>query len=189
VDRTAELRWFFRRSPPAPVTAWFKAAQPPRSRTDTYLVVPGTDAVGIKTRGGTTRLELKLRPAPPSPLALADSVSGQVEQWQRWSCPRPAITRLLPRLGLPRDRWVKVGKTRRMVTIPYRGEAGCRVELTALEVEGGSWSTVGLEAFGPEPDLVPALQAAAEQFFGPMDLPGGLGADRSGGYPAWLAML
>jgi len=36
---------------------------------------------------------------------------------------------------------------------------------------------------------VPALQAAAERVFVPLDLPGGLGADLSCGYPGWLATL
>jgi len=190
MDRTAELRWFFRGQPPAPVVAWFEAtADPPRSRSDVYLALGGTDALGVKIRGGTTRLELKLRPRPPETLALPVAVSGQLEEWQRWSFSRPAITRLLPRLGLPGEPWVKVGKRRRLTTIPYRGDAGCRVELTALAVRGQTWSTVGFEAFGPEPDLVPALKAAAERFFAEVDLPGGLGADLSCGYPGWLATL
>jgi hypothetical protein len=84
---------------------------------------------------------------------------------------------------------VEVGKRRRLATIPYRGDAGCRVELTALAAQGQQWSTVGFESFGPEPDLVPALQAAAEQLFGSVELPGGLGTALSCGYPGWLAIL
>jgi hypothetical protein len=190
MDRTAELRWFFRESPPEPVVAWFEErTDPPQARSDSYLVLPGTDALGVKTRGGTTRFELKLRPGPPSPLTLAEGVSGQLEEWQRWSFSRPGISRFLPRLGLPKQGWLEVGKRRRLATIPYRGDAGCRVELTALSVRGQQWSTVGFESFGPEPDLVPALRAAAEQFFGSVALPGGFGAERSCGYPGWLATL
>jgi hypothetical protein len=190
MERTAELRWFFRGPAPAAVVAWFEAAtDPPQARSDAYLVLAGTDALGVKIRGGTTRFELKLRPGPPSPLALPGGVSGQLEEWQRWSFARPGISRFFPRLGLPRDRWLEVVKRRRLATIPYRGEAGCRVELTALQVHDQEWSTVGFEAFGPEPDLVPALQAAAERFFGSLDLPGGLGAELSCGYPGWLATL
>jgi hypothetical protein len=189
-ERTAELRWFFPQEPPRPVVAWFEAAsEPPRSRSDIYLVLPGTDALGVKIRGGTTRFELKLRPAPPRPLTVAGDVSGQLEEWQRWSYSRPSFTRFLPRLGLPKERWVEVGKRRRLVTIPYRGEAGCRVELTALRVQGRRWWTVGFEAFGPDADRVPALEAAAERFFGALDLPDGLGADCSCGYPGWLTTL
>jgi hypothetical protein len=195
VDRTAEVRWFFRGSPPAAVAAWFdaSAAQPPQTRSDTYLVLPGTDALGVKIRGGTGNLDFKLRPRPPEPLVLPAAGPGDLERWQRWSLPRPALSRLLPRLGLPKGRWRTVRKERRLVTLPYKGgsEAGCRVELTALEVDGSRWSTVGFESYGPEPDLEPALRSAAERLFASIagDLPGGLGADRSCGYPGWLATL
>jgi hypothetical protein len=191
MDRTAELRWFFRRPPPGPVADWIaKRADPTETRTDCYLVLAGTDALGVKVRGGTTRLELKLRPRPAEPLSLPGGVTGELEQWQRWSLPRAAITRLLPRLALPKGRWVEVRKDRRMTTVPFRGEAsGCRVELTALRAGGREWSTVGLESFGPEADLVAALQAAADELFGSIDVPGSLGADLSCGYPGWLATL
>ncbi|HEV7862505.1 MAG TPA: hypothetical protein VGR20_07380, partial [Acidimicrobiia bacterium] len=63
MQQTAELRWFFRGPPPGPVVAWFeRAADPPQTRSDSYLVLPGTDALGLKVRGGTTRFELKVRP-------------------------------------------------------------------------------------------------------------------------------
>jgi hypothetical protein len=189
MERTAELRWFFGDQPPAPVVAWFDATAEPRTRSDTYLVLPGTDALGVKVRGGTTRFELKLRPAPATPLTLPGGVSGQLEEWQRWSFSRPSVSRLLPRLGLPKQRWVEVEKRRRMATVPDRGEAGCRVELTVLEAHGREWTTVGFEAFGPEADLVPALIAVAERFFRSLDLPGGLGAELCCGYPGWLATL
>jgi hypothetical protein len=152
-------------------------------------VLPGTDALGVKVRGGTTRLELKLRPQPPQPLGLPGAVTGQVEEWQRWSLPRPAIARLFPRLNLPKKRWIEVTKRRRLTTIPYGDEAGCRVEHTALRVEGQDWSTVGFESFGPDADLLAALEAAADELFSSVDLPGDLGAACSCGYPGWLATL
>jgi hypothetical protein len=190
MDQTAEIRWFLRGPPPGPVVAWFeRAAEPPRTRTDIYLVLPGTDALGVKIRGGTTSFELKLRPQPGSPLELLAGVSGQLEEWQKWSCSRSGITRLLPSLGLPKGRWVAVAKQRRMTTIPYRGESGCNAELTTLEASGQTWSTLGFESFGPEPDLVAALKAAAEKLFGSLELPGGLDTELSCGYPGWLATL
>ena len=190
MDRTAELRWFFRQPPPQPVVDWFeKTADAPSTRTDCYLLLPATDALGVKVRGGTTRLELKLRPRPPEPRELPGGVTGRLEEWQRWSLPRPAITRLFPRLGLPRKGWVEVRKERRLTTIPYRDGSGCRVEITALRARGQEWSTVGLESFGPDADLIPALEAAADELFGSIDLPGDFGDDRSCGYPGWLETL
>ena len=190
MNRTAELRWFLRGSPPGPVVAWFeRVADPPQTRTDVYLVLPGTDALGVKIRGGTTSFELKLRPRPGAPLALPNGVSGQLEEWQKWSFSRSWTTRFLPRLGLPKGRWAAVQKHRRMTAIPYRGDSGCNVELTTLEVSDQTWSTLGFESFGPEPDLVPALEAAAEKLFGSLALPGGLDTRLSCGYPGWLVTL
>ena len=190
MDRTAELRWFFRRPPPQPVVDWFeKRTEPPETRSDVYLVLPGTDALGVKIRGGTTNFELKLRPRPPQRLGLPGGITGHLEEWQRWSFSRPGISRLFPRLGLPKAHWVEVRKERRLTTLPFRGDAGCQVEITALETQGQQWTTVGFEASGPELDLVPALEAAADALFGSIDLPGQLGADLSCGYPGWLATL
>jgi hypothetical protein len=190
VDRTAEVRWFFRRPPPDPVGAWIEAhAGPEEWRSDAYLVLPETDALGVKVRGGTSRLEFKLRSRPAEPIVLPGDATGQREQWQRWSLSRPRWARLLPRLGLPKRGWRAVAKQRRTVTLPYRAGSGCRAELTALEADGQHWWTVGFEAYGPEPDLVPALLAALERFFAEVDLPGGLTADLSCGYPGWLATL
>ena len=190
MDRTAELRWFFRRPPPEPLADWIEAAAgPPESRCDHYLVLPQTDALGVKIRGGTARLEFKLRPRPSEPVSLPAGVSGQWEEWQRWSCARPAWSRLLPHLGLPKAGWRTVAKQRRTATVAYGDDAGCRVEITALEAGGQQWSTVGFEAYGPDADLAPALMAAADRLFGGLALKDGLGADLACGYPGWLATL
>jgi hypothetical protein len=192
MNQTAELRWFFRRPPPQPVRDWFeKVADPPQTRSDVYLVLRETDALGVKIRGGTKAFDLKLRPRPSQRLGLPGGITGELEEWQRWSLPRPAISRLFPRLGLPKAHWLEVRKERRLTTISYRGDAdtGCRVELAALETQGRQWTTLGFESFGAELDLVPALEEAADAVFGSLDLPGNLDADLSCGYPGWLATL
>jgi hypothetical protein len=190
MDRTAELRWFFRRPPPPAIGAWFeKVADAPETRSDSYLLLPGSDALGVKIRGGTTKFELKLRPRPGERLGLPHGIIGQLEEWQRWSFDRPAVTRLFPRLGLPKTHWVEVAKQRRMTTIPFQAESGCRVEFTALQTRGQEWTTVGFESYGPEAELVPALEVAADSVLEAIDLPGALGADLSCGYPGWLATL
>ena len=94
-----------------------------------------------------------------------------------------------PRLGLPARGWRAVDKQRRTVTVPFRGDAGCRVEIAALRTDGPDWWTVGFEAFGPDADRTPALTAAVERFLAAVDLPDGLKADLSCGYPGWLATL
>lgn len=190
MDRSAELRWFFRRPPPPPVVEWFETtADAPETRSDVYLVLPGTDALGVKIRGGTTRFELKLRPGAPRTLELPGGSAGGLEEWQQWSFTRPALSRLFPRVGLPKAEWLEVNKERRQMTVPFRGDAGCRVELAAVRARGQHWMTVGFESFGSGADLVPALEAAAGAVFASIDLVGRLDADLSCGYPGWLATL
>jgi hypothetical protein len=63
------------------------------------------------------------------------------------------------------------------------------VELTAVTVDGREWSTLGFEAFGPDADRVPALEAAADRFFTAVALPDGFSPLISSGYPGWLATL
>jgi hypothetical protein len=187
LNRTAELRWFRREPFRGPVQLWFdEAAGPPETRSDRYLVLPGTDALGVKVRGGSTSFELKLRPRPGEQMGLPSGGSGQREEWQKWSFGRAGITRLLPRLGLPKARWVTVVKQRRMTAIAYRADAGCNVELTALEALSQSWATLGFEAFGPPADLLPALERAVATVFASV---GDLDPDLSCGYPGWLATL
>ncbi len=167
--------------------SWFdESADPPETRSDRYLVLPGTDALGVKVRGGSTSFELKLRPRPGELMALGSGGSGQCEEWQKWSFGRAGITRWVPRLGLPKARWVTVVKQRRMTAIPYRADAGCDVELTALEALGQSWSTLGFEAFGPPAELLPALERAVTTVLASV---GDFDADLSCGYPGWLATL
>jgi hypothetical protein len=190
MDRTAELRWFRREPFPEPIVAWFdRTTEPPATRSDSYLVLPETEALGVKVRGGSTSFELKLRPRPGAPRTVPPGGAGQLEEWQKWSFSRTGITRLLPRLGLPKHRWVSVKKRRRTATIPYRSGAGCTIELTALEAAGQSWTTLGFESFGPPADLVPAVEVAVEKFFAAVDLRDGFGAELSCGYPGWLATL
>lgn len=166
------------------MSAALDAAGPPETRSDSYLVFPDTDALGVKVRGGGTNLEFKLRPCPGDPIDLPAGGSGRLEEWQKWSYGRSPVSRVLPRLGLPKHRWIDVVKHRRTLTIPYRENSGCTVELTALEAAGTSWTTLGFEAFGPQADLVPALRSAAEVFFATVELPD---AALSCGYPGWLA--
>lgn len=190
MERSAEFRWFFRAAPPRPLVDWFeRTADRPATRSDVYLVLPGTDALGVKIRGGTTSFELKLRPRPPEPRPLPGGTTGQLEEWQRWSFSRSGLSRLFPRLGLPKARWLEVSKRRRRTTIPFRRESGCRVELTTVAARGQEWTTVGFESFGPAHELVPALEAAAETVLASVHLAAPLGADLSCGYPGWLATL
>src|SRR5438105_109615 len=115
LDRTAELRWFFRRPLPGPVVAWFERfGGEPAERVDLYLALRETDALGVKVRGGLGHLEFKLRETAPVRREFPGGVAGALERWQRWSFARGRLARLAPRLGLPPRGWVAVRKRRRL---------------------------------------------------------------------------
>jgi hypothetical protein len=196
MQRTAEVRWFLREVP-GPLRDWFAAhGGEPEHRTDDYLRLPGTDALGVKVRGGGGSLELKLRTRDHGTVEVAPGVKGLVEEWQKWSVdPEQPV----PGLGIAAAHWVPVGKARRVATLAMGGWApgpptdraagGCSAELTRLDAPGGPWATLGFEAFGPGDDLVGTLRRAAERFFAEPGLTAGLAATLSCGYPGWVALV
>jgi hypothetical protein len=197
VGRTAEVRWFFEGRPPVPAVQWFEnlGAQP-QERTDAYLRLLETDALGVKIRGGGGSLELKLRERSHGERELVDGVDGSVEEWQKWSFEMTGNEPPARGLGLPAQLWLEVTKVRRLAmyappswtpSLPEgRPVEGCGVELTGLRVGGQEWSTLGFEAFGSEDRILESLTRATSEFFGELELPHGLGADASCGYPGWL---
>ncbi|HEY8200748.1 MAG TPA: hypothetical protein VII47_05305 [Actinomycetota bacterium] len=202
---TAEVRWFFRGQAPARLAGWFeKVGAEPRQRADVYLRLPETDALGVKVRGGEGWLELKVREHAHGEQELSGGVAGAVEQWRKWSFQRTAAEPPGHGLGLPPNCWVTVHKLRRLATYrppdwspslePAQGD-GCNVELTDLRagepkgVGDEEWSTLGLEAFGSEETVLESLSNAARALFKDLDLPQGLHADLSCGYPGWLRHL
>jgi hypothetical protein len=194
---TAEVRWFFRGRAPARLASWFAdVGAEPQERTDHYLRLPETDTLGIKLRGGGGALEIKLREREYGPQQLLGTIAGRVEQWRKWAADVGAGEP-------PPDQLVVVHKSRRMVTFTppdWRpllqppdpsGDGGCNAEITSLRAEGddGEWSTLGMEAFGPEPAILGSLHRACQAFFGAVGLAEGPGADLSCGYPGWLRHL
>lgn len=194
---TAEVRWFFRAKAPARLASWFAdVGAEPQERADHYLRLPETDALGIKLRGGEGALEIKLREREYGRQQLSGAIAGSVEQWRKWAADLGAEEP-------PPDQLVVVHKARRMVTFTPpdwkplleppgpAGGGGCNAEITSLQAEGddGEWSTLGMEAFGPEDTILGSLHRACRAFFGAVGLTEGLGADLSCGYPGWLRHL
>ena len=193
MDTTAEIRWFLREVPAA-LEDWFAArGGDPQQRTDDYLRLEGTDALGLKVRGGGGSLEVKLRIRDHGTVEVAAGIQGRLEEWRKWSIPPEHP---VPGLGIAAANWVTVGKARRLATLVAgawapgppgdRAAGGCSAELTRLDVTGGTWATLGFEAFGPAGDLVGTLRRAVERFFAEAGSAGGLDARRSCGYPGWL---
>lgn len=200
---SVEVRWFI--DPADEVAealdAWFEGVADEGERVDHYVVLAGRDDLGLKARirqGHAPKLELKMRLGSLGIVRLAPHVTGRVERWRKLSLDgedpgRPADTA-----------WVEVHKERRQrkleieqgvateVASNVEPSLGAGVELTRLRYrhargQGRCW-TLGVEAFGPAPELLPALLSACQLAFREMRL-AGLDAARSHGYPAWLGSL
>ncbi len=199
MEATLEVRWFGPGPSPGGLAAWFDdlGAPGPQRRTDTYLLLPGTDDLGVKLREGGEAFEIKLRQQDLGDAKLA-GVSGRLERWEKWSFPvRDDVCREAA-LGLPPASLVDVEKDRRMMSYRLAGDGsairahegegdGCSVELTALTVQGSDWWSVGFEAFGSEARLHDALRATEEAVFALATAGSAvLAAALSCGYPAWL---
>jgi hypothetical protein len=176
-------------------------AKQERPRTDDYLLLPNCETVGVKQREG--RLEVKALVAGPHAFAQGN-VSGQIDQWVKWSLQPSAAIALPLKADLQQSgRWLGVTKRRYTQKVALLGggltavspdtfpNAGCSIELTLVDVAAGNgrWLTLGFEAFG-ETDRSRLLHQAMTHSFtvhGPPPL--ALMTRNSLSYPAWLAQL
>lgn len=197
---TAEVRWFFDGRVPSRVYDWFVAATRatdlPETRIDRYLLLPGTNSIGLKLR--QQRFEIKLRSHQYGSVKFNENVIGRVERWRKWSFGigqnGDAVQEILNKdLG-----WLDVHKNRHLqryvverktkVRPALLGEeilSGCEVELTGLEAGGRRWWTFAFESFGEEFILLHNLVHSSEGILtnGPNIL---LKEDYSYGYPQWI---
>lgn len=200
---STELRWFGQGHARGDVLAWFSAMQPEvvvPPRTDTYMIIDGIDALGIKLREG--KIEVKKRVGEARHNFLGRS--GRVSQWLKWSLlvanqdARTGTTTSNTTAGV---QWIDVEKVRRWVKFridpagnvgePSHGRiegTGCAVELTDLQVAGEKWWTLGFESFSDEGgDLTKSLVSVATQVL--RSVPGPIGAEMQADYPEWLRKL
>ncbi|MGH8972616.1 MAG: hypothetical protein ACRD0C_05370 [Acidimicrobiia bacterium] len=203
METTLEVRWFGPGPPPDDLARRFDElkAPGPEGRTDTYLLLPGTDDLGVKLREGGKALEFKLRQHDFGDTKLVAAAAGNLERWQKWSFPIEDPACRSKALGLPAGSWVDVEKRRRLVTYqlapdgsavpaPERAGDGCSVEITSLVARASEWWSLGFEAFGAQDRLADALTAGAEAFFsGATGLSGLLSRAPSCGYPGWLQKI
>jgi hypothetical protein len=177
-DRKIEMRWFLPGEIPAAVKSWFDPnAGAPEERTDTYLVVAGHNAIGLKLRG--SELELKERVAAQEVNFAGRRFSGLVETWAKWEW-------IVPSGKLPKKKakgkLVDVQKARWQ----RQFEDGCAAELTSVTAAGNRWWTVLVE--GPEEADAQAIVKCADRVF--TDYPGpALQVSNSQSYPGWLLGL
>jgi len=199
METTLEVRWFGPGRPPDVLATRFDElrAPAPQRRTDTYVLLPGGAALGVKLRDGRVAFELKLRSQDLGDTTWAGGTTGRLERWQKWSLPIDDAACRAAGLGLPAGSLVGVEKHRRLVTfqlapdgsvdvVDERVGDGCSVEVTSLLAKGSEWWSVGFEAFGTEDRLAGALAAAAGAFFSESGTCAALAGARSCAYPAWL---
>jgi hypothetical protein len=218
--RSVEVRWFLGGAVDESVATWVNGGTPPpwtgqapAGREDVYVVLPGSDDMGVKLRGPEVtprgpqpaRFEVKGRVARRG-LLDADfgkvRVRGHVEEWLKWSYEGDAIRPFVEGL-LAHPARVAVAKARVQrkydlapgrVPFPRVGlEAdlprGAYLELAVVRAgETVGWS-LGVEAFGPLDDG--QLEEAFYRFVGEAfrDCPRSFRLEDSSSYPGWLTTL
>lgn len=196
-----EIRWFLASDHPSLTVAqkWFASAALDGNRTDDYLLT-GRNDLGFKARvveNQPTKLETKYLVGSLGVTQVAPGTVGRLERWRKLSLPLSD-----PRLKKDGD-WRTVKKNRRVRKFAFDGGgalevpveshpvAGCGIELTELRVDGNdnvsapTW-TIGLEAFGPELNLLEIFWATCRATLGDA-LKLELGGELSMSYPQWLA--
>ena len=200
---TAEVRWFWRGEPPDAARAWLDqrtgATVSRATRTDHYLEIATTDALGIKLREG--QIELKQRMDGPVRRELADGVRGLTERWMKWSFEITTEYQTLGRLiasdawvGIKKTRWLKAYRVSPLGDVqPTEQSEGqiCTMEITEVSTPaspGNPWWTLGLEASGEIGQLTPLLLQVAAELLRPT-FPAPLEEVYSYAHPHWLNLL
>lgn len=201
---SAEIRWFWRDSPPPGLENWFCRADAHEcpagggeTRVDEYLRDPEQIELGIKRRAGKGGVEVKgLVAVNWNSLAVGPFV-GPVEIWTKWTS-EPLELTSGSLIAVEKRRWLRKFDTAAALPqeIPLDDQEqpldrrsfpalGCNVELTRVGLgNGGVWWTFGLEAFGPLRTVENDLRAAATVLA--MRRPPPLGEGRLASYPVWL---
>jgi hypothetical protein len=204
LKQTDEIRWFYPQPMPPEVKSWFcssRLCQEETLRTDQYLVLAGSNEVGVKVRGGE-KFEIKARTLAPEPLMLLTGASvGFRDSWVKWTLEDCDAALKMAAVGTGSSEWVPVSKQRwlRKFQIATSGqveetdadaviEHGCRAELSEVDVRDSRWWTLALESFG-DTDRRADLERFARHFL--RILPRGLvlGELTSMAYPEWLNRL
>lgn len=211
-----EVRWFFEgpADQHASLKRWFETVAPvPKSsgvgapiwkgrlngEPDVYLLVPGSDDIGIKWREG--EFQIKGRVASVGTQVFCERHQGKIERWVKWSySDLPAAYKRLcvagKEMGLVT---ASVGKTRavrkvRLDTMTGKVQEvdaqtfvdrGLGFELADLKVAEKAYCSLAFEAFPDDSAMDAAFTHAVESFLGGLkEL--NLTAACSQSYPAWL---
>ena len=211
-----EVRWFFegKADQHESLKRWFETTAPIQKRSgvgplvwkgrledqpDVYLLVPGSDDMGIKWREG--ELQIKGRVASLGSQVFCGRHQGNVERWIKWSYANlPAsYQRLFVAEQETEFMTVSVRKTRalrkvRLHTLTGQAEEvdaevfidrGLGLELTELEIAGKAYCSLAFEAFPNDSAMDAAFTEAVEAFVDGLTA-FDLTAASSQSYPAFL---
>lgn len=194
--RSFESRWFLDTQSNAAETLrrWFDAdnVAAERDRTDDYLAAGRID-VGFKVRDrlGAAKFETKVLQGSLGITRFTRQIAGALEVWQKLSLEG------VQGLAAETD-WFSTKKVRRLRKFAYelgsvhevgtktKVTSGCGIELTDLSWATGSCVTFGIEAFGPDVDLLACVivtMAKITAALPQLELP----AKSSESYPQWVA--
>lgn len=192
---THEVRWFFegKAHQHEALKRWFETIAPmPKSpgvgppvwqgrlddQPDVYLLVPGSDDMGIKWREGA--LQIKGRISSLGTQVFCGRHQGKVERWIKWSYAHtPAAYQRL--FGAEQEtalvtaavRKIRALRKVRLDTLTGMAEEvdaqtcidrGLGVELTDLEVAGKAYCSLAFEAFPNDSAMAAAFTEAVEAF-------------------------
>lgn len=200
---TVETRWFRPGPLPESVLRWFSdlgsgAASDWETREDMYLVVPGSEEIGIKARSLVDAFEVKCRTSLIGERAFGPRLRGRMDSWAKWSVQDPldenwmtAVTRRFPGA-------VRIWKSRlkRYYRFPLPGrpeevrgsdviERGGILEIARVRVGGAEHWSLAMEAFPTDPRLATDLAEAVAGLAG--GFPIELGLEQAMAYPRWLS--
>ena len=197
---TSEIRWFLEGTLPGEVATWFgklgKKLINETERTDTYLVLPDTNKVGIKVREG--RVEIKKMIDLPDEIRINENIAGQSEIWQKWSFATRQSGNLPLSFILEPSQWINIRKSRSLYRFaieagelkPHKAstpipENGAHIELAEISIKGNPWWSLGVEAFGNHKQLKENLGLISNQVINNFDHDH-FAMQTSKSYPEWL---
>ena len=200
---SAELRWFWRGDVPPAFEKWFRESPTHpypvgggNLRQDDYLVDPGQTELGIKTRGGGTRTDIKGLFSRAAGAVSESPFRGQAEVWMKWTSNALQLDKA-HKISTKKTRWMRkfdtTGPTPRELELGPDEEplhenssaTGCNVELTLVEISGEVWWTFGFECFGELGLVTQQLRTVATSLAARE--PPEMGNPVPASYPAWLS--
>ncbi|MBC8123794.1 MAG: hypothetical protein H7Y22_18390 [Gemmatimonadaceae bacterium] len=213
-----EVRWFFegKVNQHESLKRWFEMIAPVQKspgvgppvwkgrfedQPDVYLLVPGSDDMGIKWREGA--LQIKGRVSSLGMQVFCGRHQGEVERWTKWSYANtPAAYQRLFMTGETGLVTGSVRKTRALRKVrldTFTGQAqevdaetsvdrGLGFELTDLEVAGKAYCSLAFEAFPDDSAMEAAFTKIVEAFVDGLTA-FDLTAAHSQSYPAFLGSV